>query len=88
MDHGDLIMRTSYEKYKKTVGELRLGQIAIYRYGKQRIIHRFIGKTPDGKFIFKGDNNFRADPPVEESQIEDVCIGILYTRDKILEGQD
>jgi len=88
LDHGDLAIKTPYSTYKKIKGELRLGQIAVYSYGNMRIIHRYIGKTSDGRFIFKGDNNFRADPPVSEEQIQDVHIGTLHTWDKVTEGQD
>lgn len=87
-DYGDLIFKTPYERYKKLKGELRLGQIAIYTYGDMRIIHRYIGKTSDGKFVFKGDNNFRADPPVKEENIVDVQVGVFHTWDKVTEGQD
>lgn len=88
LDSGDLILRTPYAEYKKRKGSLRLGQIAIYRYGQTRIIHRFIGTLPDGRLVFKGDNNFRADPPVPESSVEDVMIGVVYTWDKVSENQD
>ena len=87
-DEGDVCLKTPYSEYKKKKGELRLGQMAIYTYGTMSIIHRYIGKTSDGKFIFKGDNNFRADPPVSEEQIKYVHIGTLHTWDKVTEGQD
>lgn len=87
-DHGDVCLKTPYEEYKKQKGELRIGQIAVYTYGGSSIIHRYIGKTPEGLFVFKGDNNFRADPPVKEEQIEWVHIGTLHTWDKVVEVQD
>lgn len=88
MDHGDLCLKTPYDVYKKKKGELRVGQIAIYQYNNMNIIHRFIGKDSRGRFIFKGDNNFRADPPVKEEQIKEVHIGTIHTWDKVTEGQD
>jgi hypothetical protein len=87
MDHGDMVLKVPYGHFKGKMGKLPLGSICIYQYGNMGIIHRYIG-TSGNKFIFKGDNNFRADPPVKEEQITHVMIAILHTKDKLLEGQD
>lgn len=48
--------------------DIKVGDIVAYRYGKgiisAKIIHRVIGITEDGNYIFKGDNNPKRD--VEE----------------------
>jgi hypothetical protein len=88
LDYGDAPFIMPFAKWKTlTDGNLE-GEIAIYRYGDLRIIHRCIGKDTRGRWIFKGDNNFLPDAPVEESQVEDVVIGIMFTNDKLREGQD
>jgi hypothetical protein len=87
-DYGDLTLFVPYGEYKKQSGALRIGQIIVYSYGNQLIIHRVIGTTSDGSFIVKGDNNYLPDPPVKESQIVSVIVGIYYTKDKVLENQD
>ena len=86
-DYGDLVLEIPYSSYKKQ-RPLRIGEICTYTYGGGKIIHRFIGKTPEGLFIFKGDNNKRADPPVKEEQLVDVLVGIIFTNDKIRGGED
>lgn len=87
-DHGDLTLTIPYEHYKNEFGELREGAIAIYKLGDTRIIHRCVGRLGDGRYVFRGDNNFRADPPVKEEQIIDVLFGVFYTKDKLIAGQD
>lgn len=89
LDYGDMLVRVPYKEYKRRKGKLREGCIAIYEDGiGQRIVHRYIGKTSGGRFVFRGDNNFRIDPPVREEQIKDVVVQITYTWDKVLEGKD
>jgi len=87
-DYGDMVLKVNYIYFKKIIGYLPLNSIAIYLRGDMRIIHRYIGKDSFGRFIFKGDNNFRADPPVKEEDIQDVMVAILHTRNKLIEGQD
>lgn len=58
-----------------TPDELKEGDIAIYRIDRGAgefiyVIHRLIGKTDDGRFRFKGDNEENEDQPVKPEQIE------------------
>lgn len=88
-DYGDAAYQIPYAKWKELTGGQSLeGEIAIYRYGDSRIIHRCIGKDSVGRWIFKGDNNFLRDAPVEDSQVEDVLLAIVFTGDKLVAGQD
>lgn len=88
-DHGDLCVRMPYKEWKqKLKGKSLIGQIAIYNYGNSRIIHRCVAKLSDGRWVFKGDNNFRADPPVKDEDVVDVMIGVIHTRTKLDEQQD
>ncbi|MBI2076617.1 MAG: signal peptidase I [Candidatus Aenigmarchaeota archaeon] len=50
--------------------EPEVGDVAIYQRTKTSItiVHRVVEKNPDG-YIFKGDNNPGADPPVGKEQI-------------------
>lgn len=89
LDHGDLILRMPYSEWKRKLKDRSLlGQVAIYNYGNQRIIHRCVARLDDGRWVFKGDNNFRADPPVKDEDVVDIMIGLIHTRTKLDEAQD
>lgn len=88
IDYGDAAILIPYSLFKSRMGTAQVGQICVYGVNGFRVIHRIVGKTSNGKFIFRGDNNYLPDPLVNESQIEDVVIGIVSTRDKIDDKQD
>jgi hypothetical protein len=88
LDHGDAAILMPYVKWKALMGDNLEGEIAVYRYGDSRIIHRCLGKDQGGRWIFKGDNNFLRDAAVLDEQVEDVLIGLIFTNDKLREGQD
>lgn len=48
--------------------ELNVNDIAVYKKGKTKMIHRIIDIEGD-IFTFKGDNNETADPPVNSEDI-------------------
>lgn len=54
-------------------GELTVGEIYAYRrwglLGNEMVIHRLIEVTPEGAYIFQGDNNSVPDEAVERAQI-------------------
>lgn len=59
--------------------ELEIGGIYAYRrdgiWGEEIIIHRLIEKTEDGKYRFKGDNNYL--PDIELVEDEDIGYKII-----------
>ena len=68
-------------KYVAEDDELEIGEIYAYRkdgiWGEEIVIHRLIEKTEDGKYRFKGDNNYLPDIEI----VEDKNIGykiIIY----------
>jgi signal peptidase I len=66
----------------KNAAEIHLGDIIIYKYGGERVIHRVvsIGHDDDGWFaITKGDNNLKEDPEkVRFEQVAGIVVGIIY----------
>lgn len=54
-------------------GELAVGEIYAYQregiFGKEMVIHRLVGITEEGGYIFKGDNNMEPDRVVLREQI-------------------
>ncbi len=48
--------------------DLTVNDIAVYKKGKTKMIHRIIDIDGD-TFTFKGDNNETADPPVNSEDI-------------------
>ena len=70
---GDFVLTKIAEK-----SELEIGDIAVYRKADSfghptsyRIIHRIIGTTDEGDYIFKGDNNPEPDRwSVRPEQVE------------------
>lgn len=59
--------------------DVKIGDIITYATktangSYKTIIHRVIGITPNGYFIFKGDNNKMSDEPVAPSQIRQKLI--------------
>lgn len=59
---------------------LKCGHIYIYKNNEsERIVHRFIYETKEGKIIFKGDNNQYNDQPVNRSQIIYEIVGVELT---------
>ena len=53
--------------------ELKIGEIYAYQregfFGNEMIIHRLIGITEQGAYIFKGDNNMLPDEAVGREQV-------------------
>jgi len=49
--------------------DLGVGDIAVYWFKDILIVHRIIGYTSDGRFIFKGDNNVFPDAPVHHNKV-------------------
>ena len=63
------IMAGSFAIGKKIAPEeLAINDIAVYKNGKTKMIHRIID-IDDGTFTFKGDNNENADPEVNAGDI-------------------
>ena len=66
-------------KYLPEDEELEIGEIYAYRresiWGEEIIIHRLIEKTEEGKYRFKGDNNYL--PDVELVEDEDIGYKII-----------
>lgn len=54
-------------------GELAVGEIYAYQregmLGKEMVIHRLVGITEEGSYIFQGDNNMEPDRAVLREQI-------------------
>ena len=54
-------------------GELAVGEIYAYQregmLGKEMVIHRLVGITEEGGYIFQGDNNMEPDRAVLREQI-------------------
>lgn len=54
-------------------GELAVGEIYAYQregmFGKEMVIHRLVGITEEGSYIFQGDNNMEPDRAVLREQI-------------------
>ena len=54
-------------------GELAVGEIYAYQregmFGKEMVIHRLVGITEEGGYIFQGDNNMEPDRAVFKEQI-------------------
>lgn len=54
-------------------GNLTVGEVYAYRrrgpLGNEIVIHRLVGITPEGAYIFQGDNNSVPDDAVERAQI-------------------
>ena len=54
-------------------GELTVGEIYAYQregmLGKEMVIHRLVGITEEGGYIFPGDNNMEPDRAVLREQI-------------------
>lgn len=54
-------------------GDLVVGEIYAYwregMFGKEMVIHRLVGVTEDGAYIFQGDNNAEADRAVLREQV-------------------
>lgn len=54
-------------------GELDVGEIYAYQregmLGKEMVIHRLVGLTEEGSYIFQGDNNMEPDRVVLREQI-------------------
>ena len=77
---GDFVLTKVVDK-----SELEIGDIAVYRKAdslghpvRYRIIHRIVGTTDDGDFIFKGDNNPEPDRwLVEPEQVEYKAIKVF-----------
>ena len=53
--------------------DLKIGEIYAYQregiFGKEMVIHRLVGITEQGAYIFKGDNNELPDAAVDREQI-------------------
>lgn len=54
-------------------GELAVGEIYAYQregmFGKEMVIHRLVGITEEGDYVFQGDNNMEPDREVWREQI-------------------
>ena len=66
-------------KYMAQDEELEIGGIYAYRrdgiWGEEIVIHRLFEKTENGKYRFKGDNNYL--PDVELVEDEDIGYKII-----------
>ena len=53
--------------------DLKIGEIYAYQregiFGKEMVIHKLVGITEQGTYIFKGDNNELPDAAVDREQI-------------------
>ena len=77
-----LIAGINQDDHQLLVDALRVGDIAVYRYGTTYAIHRIVEIYYDGEgkyFVFKGDNNPARDRhKVRQSMIEWISIGVIY----------
>ncbi|MDP3142569.1 MAG: nucleotidyltransferase family protein [Candidatus Omnitrophota bacterium] len=63
--------------------ELHCGDLIAYRNKEKLIIHRFLTKTPERNFIFKGDNSPAADKPIDPKMIFGKAISVEGRNKKI-----
>lgn len=49
-------------------GDLRMGDLVAVRRGRQAVTHRVIGRRA-GAWLLKGDNRWRADPPLDPGRL-------------------
>ena len=59
--------------------KLKIGDICVYKFENSLIVHR-ITNILGNNFIFKGDNNYFSDWPVQKEQIVSRILVISYTR--------
>ena len=63
------------------VDDLVVGDVVVYKNWDRSIIHRIvkIAEDSEGKlYTMKGDNCYYCDPPVRDSQIKYLLLGIIY----------
>lgn len=72
---------TVYSKLLESNESLKVGSMYIYKDGKREVIHRLVKDCSVGCFgyIFKGDNNYRADNVIKRSDIVREVVQIGYS---------
>lgn len=75
LDYGHILITKPVENSS----DLREGDICVYKFGDSFIVHRFI-RFSGNNLIFKGDNNFFSDIPVQFSQMVGRVVNISYER--------
>jgi signal peptidase I len=77
LDENDVVLEVT----PQSPVDVHIGDIIIYNYQGERIIHRVVAIGHDNLgwyAITKGDNTLRNDPPVRFEQISGVVVGIIY----------
>lgn len=79
---GDLVII----KEKKAGETYENGTVAVYNDGEVPVIHRVTGRTDEGQYIFQGDANNTADPPVEERYVIGSLVKSIPKAGRLLYG--